>query len=84
MDRKNLGINFDPANLIMYGSAIPSRRSKCSTSICSRFTARTAYGRRRSRPARLGLSGRSAKAQVGMDKFIAKLKQVGYKGIAER
>ena len=84
VDRKNLGINFDPANLIMYGTGDPIQAVEVLHEHLLSVHARMAYGRRRSPRERSGPRAPLGEGSVGMDKFIAKLKQVGYKGTLER
>jgi len=61
--RPNVRINFDPANMVLYGSGSRSRRSGCCGRTWIRFTARTATGRIPPHLARWGVSGRSAPAR---------------------
>jgi sugar phosphate isomerase/epimerase len=78
VDRDNLGINFDPANLILYGFGGPLEALELVKDHLI-----TVHCKDGSFPAEKGQWGKETplgKGDVGMDKFVAKLKEVGYKG----
>ena len=78
VDRPNLGVNFDPANMILYGSgdpleALETVKDHVITVHCKDGVRPEAAGEW-GRETPLGVGG------VGMDRFIAKLKEIGYRG----
>jgi len=78
VDRDNLGINFDPANMILYGSGEPIAaleivKDWLTTVHCKDGTWPKAEGT-------LGSETPLGKGDVGMDRFVAKLKEIGYTG----
>ncbi len=84
VDRKNLGINFDPANLIMYGSGDPIQAVEVLHEHLLSVHAKDGTWPPKKPEGALGTEAPLGEGAVGMDKFIAKLKQVGYKGTLER
>ena len=80
VDRKNLGINFDPANLIMYGSGDPIQAVEVLHEHLLSVHAKDGVWPPKMPAGALGTERPLGEGQVGMDKFVAKLKQVGYKG----
>ena len=78
VDRPNLRVNFDPANMILYGSGEPLPalelvKDWVETVHCKDGTWPKAKGT-------LGSEAPLGKGDVGMDRFVAKLKEIGYKG----
>jgi len=78
VDRPNLRVNFDPANMILYGSGEPLPalelvKDWVETVHCKDGTWPKAKGT-------LGSEAPLGKGDVGMDRFVAKLKQIGYNG----
>lgn len=78
VDRPNLRVNFDPANMILYGSGEPIPaleivKEWVETVHCKDGTWPKAKGT-------LGSETPLGKGDVGMDRFVAKLKQIGYQG----
>lgn len=78
VDRPNLRVNFDPANMILYGSGEPLPalelvKDWVETVHCKDGTWPKAKGT-------LGSESSLGKGDVGMDRFVAKLKEIGYKG----
>ena len=76
--RDNLGINFDPANLILYGfggplEALELVKKHLLTVHCKDGTFPTKKGE-------WGKETPLGAGDVGMDRFVAKLKQIGYTG----
>jgi sugar phosphate isomerase/epimerase len=80
VDRKNLGINFDPANLIMYGSGDPIQAVEVLHEHLLSVHCKDGVWPPKKPVGSLGTERPLGEGEVGMDKFIAKLKQVGYKG----
>ena len=78
VDRENLGINFDPANMILYGSGEPLDaldivRDHVLTVHCK-------DAKWPAEPGQWGTETPLGKGDVGMDRFVAKLKGIGYSG----
>ncbi len=78
VERENLGINFDPANMILYGSgepieALDAVKQWLITVHCKDGVWPTEEGK-------LGTERPLGEGDVGMDNFVAKLKQIGYTG----
>ena len=81
VDRPNVGINFDPANMILYGTGDPIEAlDVLGTHVIFRCTARMAIGRRKMCRAHWARSGRWARARWAWSGLFAKLKEVGFKG----
>jgi L-ribulose-5-phosphate 3-epimerase len=78
--RKNLGINFDPANLIMYGTGDPILAVEVLHEHLLSVHCKDGVWPPKKPEGALGSEMPLGEGAVGMDKFIAKLKQVGYKG----
>ena len=78
--RDNLGINFDPANMILYGTGDPIEAlGVLAHKVIS------VHGKDGDWPPKgdknaLGTERLLGQGSVGMDRFMAKLKEVGYKG----
>ena len=76
--RPNLGVNFDPANMIMYGTGDPIealdvlapwvRGVHCKDGVWP------------SAPGQLGEERRLGEGEVGLERFLAKLVEIGYTG----
>jgi sugar phosphate isomerase/epimerase len=80
VNRDNLRINFDPANMILYGTgdpiaALDTLRQHVVTVHCKDgdWPPKGVAGA-------LGTERPLGQGAVGMERFIAKLKQIGYKG----
>jgi L-ribulose-5-phosphate 3-epimerase len=80
VDRQNLGINFDPANLIMYGSGDPIQAVDVLHLHLLSVHCKDGVWPPKLPKGALGTERPLGEGEVGMDKFIEKLKQVGYKG----
>ena len=80
VDRPNLGINFDPANLIMYGTGDPILALEVLHEHLFSVHCKDGAWPPKMPQGTLGTEMPLGEGAVGMDKFIAKLKQVGYKG----
>lgn len=77
--RPNLAINFDPANMILYGTGDPI--SALEMVFPSVVSVHCKDGVWPAKPGALGVETPLGKGAVGMPQFIAKLKSLGYKGI---
>jgi L-ribulose-5-phosphate 3-epimerase len=78
VDRPNLRINFDPANLILYGTGDPIAALDVLGPWIASVHAKdgdwpVAVGQ-------LGIERRLGEGSVGMERFVDKLKQIGYRG----
>jgi len=76
--RPNLKVNFDPANMILYGSGEPIAalgvlQGYVVSCHCKDGTWPTA-------PGQLGTETPLGQGDVGIDQFVAKLKEIGYQG----
>ena len=79
MDRPNLGINFDPANMILYGSGDPLEALETVKERV--ITVHCKDGSRPVTPGEWAGKRRSAGAMSAWNRFVAKLKEIGYRGI---
>ena len=78
--RANVGINFDPANMILYGTGDPIESpdrawSASDFGACERW--RLAE---RGQPGALGKERPLGQGAVGIPRFVAKLKEIGFRG----
>jgi sugar phosphate isomerase/epimerase len=76
--RPNLGVNFDPANMILYGTGDPIE----ALGILAPWV-RSVHckdGDWPTAPGQLGTERRLGDGQVGIERFLAKLKEIGYDG----
>src|SRR6266516_1030111 len=76
--RENLGVNFDPANMLLYGSGEPIE----ALGLLGRSVlgAHAKDGTWPARPGELGEEKPLGEGQVGIGRYVAKLKEVGYTG----
>jgi sugar phosphate isomerase/epimerase len=81
VDRENLGINFDPANMILYGTGDPIQALGILAPHILSVHAKDGEWPPKDVAGALGTEKPLGQGAVGMDQFIAKLKQIGYKGI---
>ena len=78
VDRDNLGVNFDPANMILYGSGEPLEALEIV-----RDHVMTVHCKDAKWPGETGEWGTETplgQGDVGMDRFVEKLKEIGYSG----
>jgi sugar phosphate isomerase/epimerase len=80
VNRPNLGINFDPANLIMYGTGDPILAVEVLHEHLLSVHCKDGVWPPKMPVGGLGTETPLGEGAVGMDKFVAKLKQLGYKG----
>lgn len=78
--RPNLGINFDPANMIMYGSGDPILALGILAPRLLSVHAKDGNWPPKDAPNALGKEQPLGCGAVGMEQFLAKLKQIGYTG----
>lgn len=80
VNRENLRLNFDPANLILYGSDNPIEALDKLGRFVASVHCKDGDWPPKDKPGALGEEKPLGQGSVGMDKFIAKLKRIGYKG----
>jgi sugar phosphate isomerase/epimerase len=76
--RPNLRINFDPANMILYGSGDPIEALDILARHVVSVHAKDGDWPPAGVPGALGTEQPLGQGSVGMERFIAKLKQIGY------
>lgn len=79
VNRPNLRINFDPANMILYGSGDPIEALGLLGPHVISVHAKDGDWPPKGVPGALGTEQPLGKGAVGMERFIAKLKEIGYK-----
>jgi sugar phosphate isomerase/epimerase len=78
--RPNLGINFDPANMILYGSGDPIEALGILGKHVVSVHAKDGDWPPKDQPGALGAEKLLGAGSVGMERFIAKVKEIGYAG----
>ncbi len=78
--RPNLRINFDPANMILYGTGDPVEAFGVLAPWVVSVHAKDGDWPPTDRPGALGSERRLGEGAVGIERFIAKLKEAGYRG----
>ena len=78
--RPNLRINFDPANMILYGTGDPIDALGVLAPNVVTVHAKDGDWPPKDKPGALGTERPLGQGAVGMERFVAKLKEVGYKG----
>lgn len=78
--RTNLKINFDPANLILYGSDEPLPALKLLAKHVASVHAKDGNWPDKAKPGSLGHETRLGDGSVNMQAFVNTLKEVGYNG----
>jgi len=78
VDRQNLGINFDPANMLLYDADEPIE----ALGILGKYVigVHCKDGKRPERKGELGREYPLGEGDVGIEEFIGKLKEIGYVG----
>jgi sugar phosphate isomerase/epimerase len=79
-DRANLRINFDPANMILYGTGDPITALDTLAPYVITVHCKDGDWPPRAITGALGTEQPLGQGSVGMERFIAKLKEIGYKG----
>jgi sugar phosphate isomerase/epimerase len=77
--RENLRINFDPANMILYGTGDPIEALGVLAKHVVSVHAKDGDWPPKGQPGALGTERPLGQGAVGMERFIAKLKEIGYK-----
>jgi len=80
VDRPNLRINFDPANMILYGSGDPIEALRAVGSLVVSVHAKDGDWPPRGVPGALGKERPLGQGSVGMERFVAALREIGYSG----
>ena len=78
--RDNLKINFDPANMILYGTAEPIGALEAMAPRVVSVHCKDGNWPPKGVPGALGTETPLGEGSVGMDRFVAKLKEIGYRG----
>lgn len=78
--RENLRINFDPANMILYGTGDPIEALDVLGSLVVSVHCKDGDWPPKDQPGALGTEKRLGQGSVGMERFVAKLKDIGYRG----
>src|SRR5260370_293604 len=80
VDRPNAGINFDPANMILYGTGDPIEALKVLGAQVLSVHAKDGDWPPPGQPGALGTERPLGQGSVGIPRFVDKLKQVGFRG----
>lgn len=80
VDRDNIGINFDPANMILYGTGDPIEALGILAPKVISVHAKDGDWPPKDIPGALGTERPLGQGSVGIERFVAKLKEIGYKG----
>jgi sugar phosphate isomerase/epimerase len=78
--RENLRINFDPANLILYGTGDPIEALGVLAPWVASVHVKDGNWPSPDRPGSLGMETPLGEGSVGIDRFVATLKGIGYAG----
>jgi sugar phosphate isomerase/epimerase len=78
--RANLGINFDPANMILYGTGDPIAALDTLAPHVLTVHCKDGDWPPRAIHGALGSEQPLGQGSVGMERFVTKLKEIGYKG----
>jgi sugar phosphate isomerase/epimerase len=80
VDRGNLGINFDPANMILYGTGDPIQALGLLGTHVISVHAKDGTWPPKGAPTALGTEMPLGQGAVGMEQFFGKLKEIGFTG----
>ena len=78
--RPNLLINFDPANMILYGTGDPIEAMEVLKGFIASIHAKDGDWPDATKPGSLGSEKPLGAGAVGIPRFVAKLKEIGYAG----
>lgn len=78
VDRPNLGINFDPANMILYGSGEPLEALEALRDHI--LTVHCKDGKWPEKPGEWGCETPLGEGDVGMERYVEALRGIGYAG----
>jgi sugar phosphate isomerase/epimerase len=80
VDRPNLRINFDPANMILYGSGDPIEALRAVGHLVVSVHAKDGDWPPKDKPGALGTERPLGQGAVGMERFVGALREIGYSG----
>jgi sugar phosphate isomerase/epimerase len=80
VDRSNIGINFDPANMILYGTGDPIEALDALGKKVLSVHCKDGDWPPREDPNALGTERALGQGAVGMERYIRKLKEIGFRG----
>jgi sugar phosphate isomerase/epimerase len=80
VNRRNLGINFDPANMILYGTGDPIVALSVLKDHVISVHCKDGNWPPKEQPGALGKECALGSGSVGIERFVAKLEEIGYKG----
>jgi len=80
VDRPNVGINFDPANMILYGTGDPIEALGILGPRVLSVHCKDGDWPEPGKPGTLGKECALGAGSVGIGRFLAKLRQIGYQG----
>ncbi len=78
--RPNLRINFDPANMILYGTGDPIEALGVLAPHVISVHCKDGDWPPKNSPGALGVERPLGEGAVGMERFLAKLREIGYRG----
>jgi len=78
--KPNLAINFDPANMILYGTSDPVEAMEILKDHIRSVHVKDGDWPDKTKPGSLGTEKPLGQGSVGMPSYIAKLKEIGYTG----
>jgi sugar phosphate isomerase/epimerase len=81
VNRPNLRINFDPANMILYGTGDPIEALRTLARHVVSVHCKDGDWPPQDQPGALGTERPLGKGSVGIERFIGALKEIGYQGI---
>jgi sugar phosphate isomerase/epimerase len=79
--RPNLAINFDPANMILYGTGDPYQAFEVLSTHVVSVHCKDGEWPPKDAPNALGHERPLGEGAVGIPQFVAKIKSLGYRGI---
>jgi L-ribulose-5-phosphate 3-epimerase len=80
VNRDNIGINFDPANMILYGTGDPVEALGTLGEHVLSVHCKDGDWPPKGKPGALGQERPLGKGDVGMERFLRQLKAIGYRG----
>ncbi len=80
VDRHNLRINFDPANMILYGTGEPIQALKVLAPHVTSVHCKDGDWPPQDRPGSLGTERPLGKGSVGIPEFVKTLREIGFRG----
>jgi sugar phosphate isomerase/epimerase len=78
--RANLAVNFDPANMILYGTGDPIEAMEVLKAHIRSIHVKDGDWPDPSKPGTLGSEKPLGQGSVGIPRYVAKLKEIGYQG----